>query len=261
MLASQCDHGSGDYHKLASEQMEWLKKTISAQKTDNKLIWRTSYAHHPLFGVHHSDSQGMIKEFLPHGRSAKHDIYFAGHEHLLNYAQIPTAVSEDYVPIKNKEQTWWQKLQEQIGTDTDCHTNSEWFPRSDKSRRQTHNQGSHYHQVTIGGSGKTLYKICKSHATKGRFYYASNIHYGYALVHVTTSQFHVQIRGATSSSTLKGDTYKDQFLQWLNPEKYSQDEPNDTVQYELIVNRGNGEENQSNEAELSSDDEDEIFIQ
>lgn len=45
--------------------------------------------HHPYFAIHYNDNLDVIQDFLPLARKAQHDVFFAGHEHLLNYAVVP----------------------------------------------------------------------------------------------------------------------------------------------------------------------------
>jgi hypothetical protein len=94
VLSGRCEQ-TGHYHDMARKQMSWLRDRIDAQKSDSKLVWKTSYAHHPYFGLKHSDSAGMMKEFLGKAKSANHDVYFAGHEHFSAYAHVPSSVHED----------------------------------------------------------------------------------------------------------------------------------------------------------------------
>jgi len=54
--------------------------------------------HHPMFGAHYSDNQGIIDHFLPMALANDYDVYFNGHEHLLNYAHVPKSGDlKDYV--------------------------------------------------------------------------------------------------------------------------------------------------------------------
>lgn len=45
--------------------------------------------HHPMYGMHYNDYQPIIDHFLPVFKDGKFDAFFNGHEHLLNYAQVP----------------------------------------------------------------------------------------------------------------------------------------------------------------------------
>ena len=44
--------------------------------------------HHPMFGLHYQDYQAIINDFLPKISKAKFDVFFNGHEHLMNYGNI-----------------------------------------------------------------------------------------------------------------------------------------------------------------------------
>ena len=45
--------------------------------------------HHPMYGEHYNDNGGIINKFLPMIEEHNYDAYFNGHEHMMNYAQIP----------------------------------------------------------------------------------------------------------------------------------------------------------------------------
>jgi len=70
--------------------MEWIKKTLEEQSKDEKIIWKASNMHHPMFGLNHDDYQSIIDDFKPLIESHGYDVYFNGHEHLQHYGYTPT---------------------------------------------------------------------------------------------------------------------------------------------------------------------------
>jgi len=42
-----------------------------------------------MYGEHYNDNGGIINKFLPMIEEHNYDAYFNGHEHMMNYAQIP----------------------------------------------------------------------------------------------------------------------------------------------------------------------------
>ena len=62
--------------------MEWIKKTMKEHSEDEKIVWKASNMHHPMFGLHYDDYKSIIEDFKPHLVEHGYDIYFNGHEHL-----------------------------------------------------------------------------------------------------------------------------------------------------------------------------------
>jgi 3',5'-cyclic AMP phosphodiesterase CpdA len=102
----KCDQ-SGHYEEPSRNQMAWIKKTLLKQSEDPKIIWKTSYDHHPMYNMHYDDYPAIIEDFLPLLRKHKYDIYFGGHEHMLNHALVPET-SE--IETLTEEKPWWNTL-------------------------------------------------------------------------------------------------------------------------------------------------------
>ena len=60
--------------------MEWIKKTMEEQSKDDKIIWKASNMHHPMFGLN-NDYQSLIDDCKPLLEAHGYDIFFNGHEH------------------------------------------------------------------------------------------------------------------------------------------------------------------------------------
>lgn len=179
---SNCE-GDQSFVKEGNEMMAWIKDTLKAQKEDDKVIWKASNMHHPMFALHYLDYSAIITDFLPLIQDAGYDIFFNGHEHLLNYGRPKKGASP--FPV---EQT------ENFGDN--CTSHGEFFPNGDTSRKVVFNQGDDVHQFTIGASGRDTYKMCQSRLdnTAGSFDYAQNMYNGFALVKVTDKEFTVTIK-------------------------------------------------------------------
>lgn len=113
--------------------------------------------HHMMFGLWYSDYGTIIDEFLPIIKEDGYDLFFNGHEHHLNYAFTPSKELLKYsIP--------WYKLWSR--NDEVCHENMEIFPLNGTEKESRHiitEHGDRINQLTIGGSGQPLYKICDTH--------------------------------------------------------------------------------------------------
>jgi hypothetical protein len=83
--------------------MSWINSTLADQSADPNIIWKSSYCHHPLYGEHYHDNTGLINMFLPLLEEHKYDVYFNGHEHMMNYAQIPNKEERDRLDQKKSK--------------------------------------------------------------------------------------------------------------------------------------------------------------
>jgi len=72
--------------------------------------------HHPMFGLHYDDYGSIIKDFLPIIDKYDFDVYFNGHEHLLNYATV------------DRNATFKSDFTEAPKAPVDCNSSVEWFP-------------------------------------------------------------------------------------------------------------------------------------
>ena len=82
--------------------MNWIQQTLDKQSQDPNIIWKTSYDHHPLFGVDADDYREIIKDFLPGIQAHNYDIFFNGHEHMMTLSTAPVNGMN-----KPKELSWW----------------------------------------------------------------------------------------------------------------------------------------------------------
>ena len=70
-------------------QSKWLDETLQAMAEDEKIVWRATVDHHPMFGLSIPDYETIIDHLLPGLRNANFDVYFTGHEHFVAYATTP----------------------------------------------------------------------------------------------------------------------------------------------------------------------------
>ena len=143
-----------------------------------------------------------------------YDVYFNGHEHQMNYAQVPM------------EPNQWKPSHK----DKDCKGDTEVFPQNGpekESRAMTFKKGEIFHEMTLGASGKDRYPICTDHETSGKFFYTQNKYQGFGLVTVTPENFTVKMMGVKHNILGKDQLLK---LFEVTIENSSADESNNLIQ-------------------------------
>ena len=179
-----------EFEKEGNEMMKWLKDTLKEQQSDEKVVWKASAMHHPMFGVHYTDNMHIQNDFMPLIKEFGFDAYFNGHEHMQNYAYFDFTESPSPIPRPHSD----------LG-DIDCSVADEWFPQGgpEKETREVtyHQDGNRIHQFTAGFSGCAGYLLCQTglEATIGKFLYTENKFNGFALVYVNEEEFTVQFKG------------------------------------------------------------------
>ena len=116
MLIWNCSDGA-EFEIEGNKMMAWIKQELDAQSTRTDLVWKASAMHHPMFGAHFGDYKNIHEDFLPLIRQANFDVFFNGHEHLMNYANY------DY--DETMANNW---VDQTLHNDSDCSSNNEWFP-------------------------------------------------------------------------------------------------------------------------------------
>jgi len=208
IFESRCE-GDQTFVQRGNEQMEWIKKTMTEQSQDDKIVWKASSMHHPMFGMHYDDYNSIIDDFLPLMVENNYDVFFNGHEHLQNYAYHPLNAT-DGGEASNV-------VLDDDRDGTDCNSNKEWFPEGgdvQQTRKVDALKGDFVHQMTIGASGKHTYDLCQSQYEKtgGHFKYAENFINGFALVHVTTEEFTVEYKGVVNWNPTPDPFFKKFFM-------------------------------------------------
>ena len=167
---------NADWESDSREMLNWMNDQIDKQLLDDKLLWKTTYSHHYLFGMDYEDNFDMIKTILPILRRGKHDVFISGHYHFMTYTQIPpeSELNEDYMPPKKEEKTWWNKLI----SDDFCAEDFEYWPqlgRSEGPREVAYLKGDKYHQVILGNAGRELDPYCVDNSSAGKSIWLNTI--------------------------------------------------------------------------------------
>ena len=100
--------------------------------------------------MHYDDTETIVTNLMPLLKQHNYDVYFNGHEHLLNYAHAPDDLFKE--PTYETEIiSWYEKIMNLI-YDKDkktCHNNFEFFPNLDPKdpspRKAVFNQGDKLH--------------------------------------------------------------------------------------------------------------------
>lgn len=98
--------------------MKWLEEEMQADVADEKVIWKATNMHHPMWGMGgplDRDYTTIIDDFLPKLVNNSFDVYFNGHYHDMSIA---------FHALANKTHTKNIKADSPFG----CHPNAEWFP-------------------------------------------------------------------------------------------------------------------------------------
>lgn len=51
--------------RKADEMMQWINEQLELIKQDNKIIWKGTIMHHPIFGLRYPDNTVFMDDFLP----------------------------------------------------------------------------------------------------------------------------------------------------------------------------------------------------
>jgi len=68
---------------------EWIQETLDEWDHDEKIIWKASVQHHPMFAKWYDDFSHIVQDYLPILLDHRFDLYLNGHEHDLEYAYYP----------------------------------------------------------------------------------------------------------------------------------------------------------------------------
>lgn len=125
LYSTKCGQGA-KYQEEGNKMLKWVEDEMKKLKSDSKSIWKATTAHHPMWGIHESDIMHIADSLLPWMKDSKFDAYFAGHEHITNYAVSPDKVGE---PTQIGETNHWvDSVLDLIPGATSCKTHYEWFP-------------------------------------------------------------------------------------------------------------------------------------
>ena len=57
-------------------------------KNDEKIIWKATALHHPMWAKWYPDFANIVSNYLPLLQEHKFDLYLNGHEHVISYAHF-----------------------------------------------------------------------------------------------------------------------------------------------------------------------------
>lgn len=77
------------YRDEGNRMIEWIQNRLQEWDMDEKIVWRASVQHHPMFAKWYTDYEHIINNFLPILMDHKFDLYLNGHEHILEYVNYP----------------------------------------------------------------------------------------------------------------------------------------------------------------------------
>jgi len=108
VFLSWCE-GKGAYVKPSMDMMSWLDKTLKDQSADPDIIWKASSQHYPLFGMHYTDTEMIVTHLMPLLKEHGYDVYFNGHEHMMNYAHAPDSLFKES-KAESEAISLWQRI-------------------------------------------------------------------------------------------------------------------------------------------------------
>lgn len=89
------------FNEEGNKMMQWIQDTLEEWDKDEKIIWKASVQHHPMFGKWYDDFSHIVRDYLPILMDHRFDLYLNGHEHDLEYAtypydQYPETITENF---------------------------------------------------------------------------------------------------------------------------------------------------------------------
>jgi len=188
-----------------NSQYDWILQTMKEWDANDKIIWRATIQHYPMFPAHYamSDFTGIVKYFLPLLQQHKFDLYLCGHEHLMAYAEVPKNI--DIISIEEISKKQLHELQYTHPKMCDYGVITTYGSNSGTSRVVM--QGESLHQVTTGFTGKSAYSICRDRLQPAVYKYAENTHWAWTQVLVTNSTMQLLSRGVQHDSSDVKDLY------------------------------------------------------
>lgn len=127
IMDEHCFAKNSTYNKTGSDMMDWMHSTAKAQSKDSKVIFRAAVLHHPMFCLYYDDYVKLVELLLPQLRTYGYDLYFAGMEHQMNYANFPLDEPGNGRTGRN--------ISEDIDNNTVCHKRSEFWIKGGPEKR------------------------------------------------------------------------------------------------------------------------------
>ena len=210
------------YVNEGNRMIEWIENKMNEWNQDEKIIWKASVQHHPLFAKHYTDYDHLISTYLPILIQHKFDMYLNGHEHALEHAIYP--MSDESFLDANMEppsqlfnfkldmvQRNFKKFSMDIykyftkNNDETCQNDVEkiWTD----SRFLEIDKGKVIHQVTTGSTGYDLYDLCLDQETMGEYKYVQNKLHGFTKLHVDAEKAILTLKGVDENTKEIRDLY------------------------------------------------------
>ena len=178
--------------KVIEEHYSWIDSELERMKKEEGVIWTAMTIHWPIWSTSddHHDTKLLQTKLFKTLVKHKVDFFFAGHTHTMQYFNWPY----------DKE----LKYRNPVTDRNACHLDTEI--NVDKTHSQTFKQGEKLHHLIIGSTGKDhLSKVCTDYKkrTTGELSYATNTHYTFAKVTVTSKAFTVKTYGRVDNDNSK----------------------------------------------------------
>lgn len=77
------------YVEEGNKMIQWIENKVAEWAQDEKIIWKATVQHHPLFAKHYTDYEHLVTTYLPILVEHKFDLYLNGHEHALEHVFYP----------------------------------------------------------------------------------------------------------------------------------------------------------------------------
>ena len=88
--------------QMGNEQYNWINETMLKWDKDDKMIWKATVLHHPMWGKWYPDFSPIVLNYLPMLQEHKFDLYLNGHEHVIAYASYPhSQVPDPHLLLSN----------------------------------------------------------------------------------------------------------------------------------------------------------------
>ena len=75
--------------QMGNDQYKWINETMKKWAKDEKMIWKATVLHHPMWGKWYPDFSPIVDNYLPMLQEYKFDLYLNGHEHVMSHASYP----------------------------------------------------------------------------------------------------------------------------------------------------------------------------
>ena len=185
---------------------KWINETMLRWEEDEKMLWKATVLHHPMWGKWYPDFSNIVLNFLPMLQDHKFDVYLNGHEHVISYAhylyaQVPHSYAHQAFADYFEAQQEMDIFESHVLKEYNCESGQESFFGNDPAVRTLRmKKGEALHQITTGTSGFDEYLLCLSRPSMGTFTYAQNIIHGWSSVHVDERELRIVSKGVDPTS-------------------------------------------------------------